>query len=141
MNYTRAPRRIQRKRTKGWKMPADAVYVGRPSLWGNPYSVQRVEGWARWAGPAPWIVADPHGRVFHPDDDRKPILGRAAADAHGKSLACQKAVDLYVEAMRIFEPGDEFWRPLVGRDLACWCPIGQPCHADALLEILNREVP
>lgn len=29
--------RIQRKRIKGWKMPANTVYVGRPSRWGNPY--------------------------------------------------------------------------------------------------------
>jgi len=28
--------RIQRKRTAGWKMPADTVYVGRPGKFGNP---------------------------------------------------------------------------------------------------------
>ena len=33
------PRRIQRKRTKGWKMPENCVYVGRPSKWGNPLIV------------------------------------------------------------------------------------------------------
>lgn len=26
---------------------------------------------------------------------------------------------------------------LAGRDLACWCPLDQPCHADVLLEIAN----
>ena len=26
---------------------------------------------------------------------------------------------------------------LRGHDLACWCPLGQPCHADVLLEIAN----
>lgn len=31
------PKRIQRKRTKGWRMPPNAVYVGRPTKWGNPY--------------------------------------------------------------------------------------------------------
>lgn len=31
------PKRIQRKRTKGWRMPEDAVYVGRPTKWGNPF--------------------------------------------------------------------------------------------------------
>lgn len=31
------PRRIQRKRTKGWRMPKGAIYVGRPTKWGNPY--------------------------------------------------------------------------------------------------------
>jgi len=33
------PKRIQRKRTKGWKAPVGAVYVGRPTKWGNPYRV------------------------------------------------------------------------------------------------------
>jgi hypothetical protein len=28
--------------------------------------------------------------------------------------------------------------PLAGRDLACWCPLDQPCHADVLLEVANR---
>jgi len=27
---------------------------------------------------------------------------------------------------------------LRGKNLACWCPIGSPCHADVLLEIANR---
>ena len=39
------PRRIQRKRTKGWRMPEGAFYVGRGSRWGNPCQVIRlVEG-------------------------------------------------------------------------------------------------
>ncbi len=33
------PKRIQRKRTKGWRMPPNTVYVGRPSKWGNPFKV------------------------------------------------------------------------------------------------------
>lgn len=33
------PQRIQRKRTKGWKMPENTVYVGRPSKWGNPFTI------------------------------------------------------------------------------------------------------
>lgn len=32
------PQRIQRKRTKGWKMPPNTVYVGRGSRWGNPFT-------------------------------------------------------------------------------------------------------
>ncbi|QSM90796.1 Uncharacterised protein [Mycobacteroides abscessus subsp. bolletii] len=35
------PQRIQRKRTKGWRIPEGAVYVGRPTKWGNPF----------WVGP------------------------------------------------------------------------------------------
>lgn len=37
------PKRIQRKRTKGWRMPPNAVYVGRPTRWGNPYPVECFE--------------------------------------------------------------------------------------------------
>lgn len=32
-------------------------------------------------------------------------------------------------------------RELAGRDLACWCPLGQPCHADVLLELANPGLP
>lgn len=32
---------------------------------------------------------------------------------------------------------DEIRAELAGRDLACWCPLDQPCHADVLLEIAN----
>lgn len=28
---------------------------------------------------------------------------------------------------------------LAGHDLACWCPLDQPCHADVLLEVANRK--
>ena len=31
------PKRIQRKREKGWKNPPGTIYVGRPTKWGNPY--------------------------------------------------------------------------------------------------------
>jgi len=30
---------------------------------------------------------------------------------------------------------------LRGKNLACWCPIGEPCHADVLLEIANKAEP
>src|SRR3990167_7488225 len=33
------PMRVQRKRTKGWRMPENTIYVGRGSKWGNPYKV------------------------------------------------------------------------------------------------------
>ena len=34
------PKRIQRKRTKGWRMPEGVVYVGRGSKWGNPFRIE-----------------------------------------------------------------------------------------------------
>ncbi|MEO8101920.1 MAG: DUF4326 domain-containing protein [Betaproteobacteria bacterium] len=30
---------------------------------------------------------------------------------------------------------------LRGKNLACWCPIGTPCHADVLLKIANANPP
>jgi hypothetical protein len=34
---------------------------------------------------------------------------------------------------------DDIRAELAGRDLACLCPIGLPCHADVLLEIANPD--
>jgi hypothetical protein len=42
------PKRIQRKRTKGWKMPDGAVYVGRPTIWGNPLCFWKSPTSVRW---------------------------------------------------------------------------------------------
>lgn len=33
------PRRLQRKRIKGWRMPPDTISVCRPGPWGNPFVV------------------------------------------------------------------------------------------------------
>lgn len=30
---------------------------------------------------------------------------------------------------------------LRGKNLACWCPLDQPCHADVLLELANADSP
>lgn len=34
---------------------------------------------------------------------------------------------------------DDVRRELRGKDLVCWCPLDQPCHADVLLELANRD--
>ena len=36
------PVRVQRKRIKGFKMPPNTVYVGRPSKWGNPFLISNL---------------------------------------------------------------------------------------------------
>lgn len=38
------PQRVQRKRTKGWRMPEGVVYVGRGTAWGNPFRPARNDG-------------------------------------------------------------------------------------------------
>jgi hypothetical protein len=60
----------------------------------------------------------------------------------GGPVAVPAAVDMfrtYVQVQaRDFPDSFERWiEPLRGRDLACWCPLDQPCHADVLLEVAN----
>ncbi|MEO3767676.1 DUF4326 domain-containing protein [Streptomyces sp. B5E4] len=73
---TTGPRRIQRRRTAGWKAPHGAVYVGRPSRWGNPYS---VADYGRQEAV----------RLFRAHTEASPAL-RAAIRAHlaGRDLMC-----------------------------------------------------
>ena len=39
------PKRLQRKRVKGWRKPEGAVCVTRPSRWANPY--READGYSR----------------------------------------------------------------------------------------------
>jgi hypothetical protein len=50
-------------------------------------------------------------------------------------LTSEMAVAFYRAA---FSPDlPKITEQLRGRDLACWCPLDQPCHADVLLELAN----
>lgn len=59
------PQRLQRKRVKGWQAPPNAIYVGRPTRWGNPWRPGEygsraglMEAFRRYA--AGMLKADPH---------------------------------------------------------------------------------
>jgi hypothetical protein len=98
-------------------MPRGAVYVGRPSKWGNPFvkhgdghpmaaavavdcfRSMLIQSGAWWPIPLPW----PKGKI-------------------------PATTPTTVEDVK---------RELRGKDLACWCPLDQPCHADVLLELAN----
>ena len=103
------PKRIQRKRIKGWRMPASAVYVGRPTRWGNPYRI---------------------GDVVHRGLS---VSGRdeVISDAEG-------AVNAYRRWLFTIKRSRDLIVLLQGKDLACWCSLNQPCHADVLLELANH---
>lgn len=93
------PQRIQRRRTKGWRMPERAVYVGRPTKWGNPYPADLFGG------------------------SREKVVSQ-----FWKYLHHENGAEL-MNAIRA---------ELRGKDLACWCPLDRPCHADVLLELANQ---
>lgn len=33
----------------------------------------------------------------------------------------------------------DWYEPLRGKNLACWCSLDRPCHADVLLRLANDE--
>jgi len=113
-----APRRIRLSRAKGWRLPPGAVSVARPTKWGNPFRVADC----REAG---FNGGDEDLRAFVVDCFRR-WIGGSAAEWMGPESDRTRA--------RMLEALPE----LRGRDLACWCPLDQPCHADVLLERANR---
>jgi hypothetical protein len=97
------PHRIQRQRTRGWRMPPNTVYVGRPSGWGNPFTL--IE--------------------------------------NSISHTREGIVQLYSEVLERNETDRAKWvnshiHELRGKNLACWCRLDQPCHADVLLRLANK---
>lgn len=101
-------KRIQRRRTKGWRKPEGAVVVSRPTKWGNPFD---------------W---------------------RDALDADTARMVATVHYQAWLDGDRPWvEPERRQWilnhlHELRGHDLCCWCPPGEPCHADVLLEIANQ---
>lgn len=116
------PKRIQRRRTRGWRMPAGAIYVGRPTKWGNRYRVV------------------PAGRVWAVES----VKGRPIAlGFKSRREAARFAVDCYRHWLTRKPEGLKLCREhlheLRGHDLADWCGPDEPCHADVLLERANAE--
>jgi hypothetical protein len=106
------PRRVQLSRKKGWRMPENTVKVTRPGPWGNPFVVS--EKIAPGKGAGGFYTAVP-----------------TALDA----VECFRTMLLYpgeyADALNKAIP------ELRGKNLACWCKLDQPCHADVLLELAN----
>jgi hypothetical protein len=104
------PVRIQRKRTKGWRMPPNTIYVGRGSKWGNPFVIApAIDSESMWCAP---LTAQDAVACYREYLDRClqswPSVRQALADLRGKNLMC-------------------------------WCALDQPCHADVLLAFANAD--
>ena len=135
------PRRIQRKRTKGWRMPKGAIYVGRPSKWGNPFDLRREEHC--WTALVYGFRADRAGRLA-----ASVVIYRAwLTGGQPGRIDCGLVIDTPDGPIRVASSPvitvpapptlDEIRTELAGKDLVCWCPLDQECHADALLELAN----
>lgn len=103
-------------------MPDNTVYVGRPTAWGNPFTVVAL-------APAPyrWTVVDNNGV-----DYREPPDGWT-----DRQSAVLKAIRLFFMDVKGELAPYPALSELRGKDLACWCPLDSPCHADVLLELAN----
>ena len=99
------PERIQRKRSKGWRMPANTVSVCRPGQWGNPYR-------------------------GYPAGEAVELFRLTVTCGAHRTKAAKKDAEARAEFIKA---------GLRGKNLACWCPLDQPCHADVLLEIANAK--
>lgn len=76
------PIRIQRRRLRGWRKPANTICVDRTSRWGNPFKVGvhapnnavAVDKFKTW--------------IISQDPEAEALLARAKRELRGKHLAC-----------------------------------------------------
>lgn len=130
-----APVRLRLSRQKGFDLQAlslatnglPAVRVTRPGKWGNPHVPLR--SW--FHGGFSLLGLEPFDAVTAADADAEGVRIAVALFRHDWDLA-MKAPN-YSNARASLEE-------LRGRNLACWCKPGAPCHADVLLELANRPV-
>ncbi len=110
-----APARIRLSRAKGWRLPDNAVHVGRPSRWGNPFIVGK------------------HGT-------RAQCAAKFYQLARG-FISFSEDIDTDIQ-MTMYRRIRRHVSDLAGIDLACWCALdGGPCHADILLLLANPGLP
>ena len=114
-----APRRVQLSRKKGWRMPPNTVKVARPSKWGNPYRVingdneKAVRLFRR-------LFEVPPSRIRH-------LILAICSGRPGIGEGAILDMKLSLHELR-------------GKNLACFCRLDQPCHADVLLELANHPI-
>ena len=139
------PKRIQRRRTKGWRMPPNTAYVGRPTIYGNPFRANEC-----------YIIHHPDDPVASTVMLTKQLYGEAGVRARLVALygMCVNAgfpvppwaLDVWRQAggstavlVGLAGGVESFIAPLRGENLACWCPLDHPCHADVLLKLANEK--
>jgi hypothetical protein len=89
--------------------------------------LRRAKGWRK---PDSTVVVARPGRWGNPF--------RVGVD--GDRATCMLRFGLALAQGELPYTVDDVRRELGGHDLACWCPLDQPCHADVLLAVA-RSTP
>jgi hypothetical protein len=110
-------------------MPSNTVKVARPTIWGNPYWDLKRYGLELCLR----VFRDTAQGIWSPSnfDD--------APEAHRERWMDWMYQDHLAFLRRLGRhPIEAARQELRGKNLACFCPLDVPCHADVLLEIANR---
>lgn len=115
------PRRLHRTRRKFNRTPAGAVYVGRPTIWGNPFAGRAKVGHKRSVILfGAWLRGDCSPRVL-----------RAAGFSRAEISTLERRRAAVLQRLP----------RLAGKDLQCWCPTtSEWCHADVLIDLANPKI-
>jgi hypothetical protein len=113
-----APVRVRLSRAKGWRMPPNTVKVDRSTRWGNPFSMgDAIDLGMTSLAAAPSFLVECF-RSWLPNSPRANDLWM------GPESDAARQHFIYLSQLR-------------GKNLACWCALDAPCHADVLLELAN----
>jgi hypothetical protein len=96
------------------------IKLERSKGWKMPANTLKVDRTTRWGNP---FTQQDYGSVA------------AAVAEHAKWM---RGKALAPEGIKPPSKAD-IRRELAGHNLACWCPIDGPCHADLLLKIANAK--
>lgn len=133
------PKRIQRKRTRGWRMPKNSVYVGRPTKWGNPFQAGKAvpEGlsYSLWVNKVDYEIYVENRSIIPDSKTAVRLFREFIRSGHFEDYLA----DRWQHNGNNPHSWDiELWiKPLRNADLACWCPLNRACHADVLLELME----
>ena len=103
-------------------MPENTVSVTRPGRWGNPFKIGEYVRVGNGNGLSTWQYI-------------KSCSVEYADRSYTHIETVEQCVDLYKKSLTNYPPKD--LKELKGKNLACFCPLDKPCHADVLLEAVN----
>lgn len=140
------PQRIRLSRAKGFNLQAaslalnglPAVNVARPGKWGNPFDFRRSD--YCWIALAFGCKADRAGRQEASVRAYREWIVPAKGERVAEIELQVKLGDVPIGAKMsagLAPARAEIIAALKGKNLACWCAPGAPCHADVLLDIAN----